>query len=488
MTSGYIITNFLRTLGEEVEVMFPQRSDGYGLNMLYCRKIVEQDSDKNSVVITVDNGITKVKEIKYLKENDVTVIITDHHEPLEVLPDCVMCDPFLDENSAGHHLCGAGVIWKVICIIEDILRKQEFKFPVGHIVPFHYLSYVAIGTIGDVMPFTKENLAIMRIGLSLLDKSEVHVLDVLFKNGLFGSHRVNVKNIIFGLNSMMNACSRMGQIWRACKLFFMEDYSEDEIYAYGQEMKHLNEKRKTENKKAVEYVLSNYTPKADDKIIVADIGDFTAGLSGLVATNLVQQFNVPVVIYKKIMDGKLAAGSVRSVEGLNILEYLEEEKLKGNVESYGGHSMSCGVRFRSDKISAFISDMNILLKDFKFEEQKEFTIDIDAVVKCKDINQELKKEIDQLPYNDTTFNIPTFCLKNVNVTATKPSKDHIQYLFSDDTGTLETIEWHGYPRYKELGSPKKVDVVFTVEDLGISCYGKCSDDLNLKILDIKKVA
>lgn len=487
MTSGYIITEYLRSLDAEVEVIFPQRSDGYGLNMDFCRKIVSER--KNCVVLTVDNGITKVNEIQYLADNGISTIVTDHHEPKENLPNCVICDPFTDENSAGHHLCGAGVIWKIICLIDEILHKQKFNFFEYYLSPEAYIPYVALGTIGDIMPYTLENLAIMRIGLYKLKHNEVRAVYELFKSGVLGSSRINIKNINFGLNSMMNACSRMGKIEKACNLFFLEEADENEIYLYGQEMKKLNEQRKTESKKATEYVLNKCPFKTDkDKIILADIGDFKPGLSGLVATNLARKFNLPTCIYKENLHDDLVTASIRSIPGVNILEYLEIEKCKGVIESYGGHAVSCGVQMRRSNISTFNSDMNELLKDLEYVKPGEDVIQIDAVVHCGDLNQKLRDEIDMLPYSENEFKSPVLCLKNVDVTANLKSKDHIQYFFSDDTGILNTVEWHGYSRYEDIGCPRKVDLVFCLEDFGIQCYGKHSDDLNLRILDIRPSA
>jgi len=99
----------------------------------------------------------------------------------------------------------------------------------------------------------------------------------------------------------------------------------------------------------------------------------------------------------------------------------------------------------------------------------------------------LRAEIDILPYDNAQFKNPVFCLKNVLVTVGKPSKtkEHIEYIFSDNTGEISTIEWNGYSRYEEIGKPDKVNVVFSVEDFGLNCYNRRTNDLNLKILDIK---
>lgn len=464
-------------------MIFPQRSDGYGISLKFCEKVVE---DKNAVVVTVDNGITKIDEIKFLNDKNIPVLITDHHQPTEILPECPICDAFADKNSAGKHLCGAGIIWKVICLVDEFLKAKNYNFSKKYMSPEKFIPYVAIGTIGDMMPFTTENLAIIKVGLEMLRQHKVKTLDVLFKSGLFGSTEVNVRNIAFGLNSMMNACSRMGEIEKACNLFFLENASEDEIYAYGQEMKKLNEKRKAESKKAVQYVLENYAPKAEDKIIVAEIGDSTFGIAGIAAAKLVEKFNLPVCIYKKC-DSEIISASVRSIEGLNILDCLKAEKIKGNIQDFGGHNEACGAQLFTDKIENFKQDLNSALQKIDFKSTQENFIDIDAVITCGEINKTLRAEINSLPYDNSKFKNPVFCLKNVSVTADKPSKgkEHIQYDFQDDTGEISTVEWNGYSRYKEIGQPKKVNVVFSSENFGLNCYNKRSDDINLKILDIK---
>ena len=154
MTSGYIITEYLRSLNAKVEVIFPNRSEGYGINLQFCEKIINRP---NAVVITVDNGITKVDEVRFLNENKIPVIVTDHHQPSEKLPECLVCDAFADKESAGKHLCGAGIIWKVICLVDELLKSENYFFSAKYKSPENFIPYVAIGTIGDIMPLTAEN-------------------------------------------------------------------------------------------------------------------------------------------------------------------------------------------------------------------------------------------------------------------------------------------------------------------------------------------
>lgn len=487
MTSGYIIADYLRSLSEEVEVIFPQRADGYGINMMFCEKLVV--SKKECVVITVDNGITKADEVDYLLRNGIAVIVTDHHKPNEKMPRCTICDPHTDKDSAGHHLCGAGVIWKVLTLIDKSLRTNGHEFPSSYKSPDSYIAYVAIGTIGDMMPLTAENLAIIKNGLEQLHQNQIKALSVLFREGMFGSSRVNVRNIIFGLNSMLNACSRMGQTEKASELFFMEDSDYDDIYEYGSVMKDINEQRKSESKKAIEYVLKHYRPADKQKFMVAEIGNSTAGIAGLVATNLSRQFNIPVCIYNSKSENKVVSASVRSVKELNILKYLEEQQKEGNIVEYGGHSTSCGVKLLNNatNIKQFSESINASLQDIDLAKSEEQNVNIDAVITCREISDLLRAEIDTMPYNDSDFPFSVFCLKNVKVVAAKPSKgkDHIMYGFSDETGEICAVEWHGFQRYEQLVMPKRVDIAFSLEDFGLKCYGFNSDDLNLRILDMR---
>ena len=121
LTSSYIITDFLRKLGEEVELYIPERKTGYGLKQKWCNDIINNslNNDTNYIVITVDCGITANQEIQSLLDNNIEVIVTDHHEPKEAIPNCLCSDPWMDKLSGGHHLCGAGVIWKICSLINQ---------------------------------------------------------------------------------------------------------------------------------------------------------------------------------------------------------------------------------------------------------------------------------------------------------------------------------------------------------------------------------
>ena len=487
MTSGFVASSYLRSLGEKVEVKYPERSEGYGINLDYCKKLSKRASSGESlVVITVDNGITKTREIDFLNKNNIPVIITDHHEPQGELPDCPILDPYVGDSIIGRNLCGAAVFWKIALYIHKILLAEKFPLPKSYKHPNIFIPYVAIGLIGDMMPMTIENMAIISAGLNMIRQHKVHVLDVLFKEGLFGSSRINTKSIAFGLNSYMNACSRLEDIEAACHLFEKENENTDDIYLYGKQMEKLNNERKQFTKEAMNYIQEKYMPTETDYFILAEINDYPTGICGLIANKILEQYGLPCAVFKNETSDIITA-SCRCPSGVNIITALELAKKSNIVYDYGGHAEACGIKIRKGlQLKQFKQFMNNYCKTtMKKVIQTEQSLVIDAVITCEDLVGNLRNELDLIPCDNSCR--PIFCIKNAEIEAEKPNsnKDHVRYLLHDGTGSISFIEWHGYPRYEALNCPHKVDIAFEIEDFGIHVYGKTPEDLNLKIIDMK---
>jgi single-stranded-DNA-specific exonuclease len=482
MTSGYVMTTFLRSLGEDIESYFPERSEGYGLNMDFCRRVVKE-SDGNGVVITVDNGIAALKEVQYLKDCRMNIFVTDHHEPQSELPNCVFCDPWVGNPIIGGHLCGAGVAWKVCCIIEDILEGEK-KLPEGYQDVTKYLPYVAIGTIADVMPSTPENILLINKGFEIINDRKVNTISTLLD--YLGIDKINSKVVGWSIGPMMNACGRMGEINTAAKFFFMENESKDDIKEQCKEMDDVNYQRTSLQKKLVaqaEEELSSCT----DKIILFDATGTPSGLSGVIAGKLCEKYGRPAFVYVKKED--LMICSARSINGIDLLPYLQEEIKNGVIFQAGGHAQACGVKFYNDpeKLEQFKQYMNEKLVGVK---PVEGCINIDAEITFSNLSKDLLEEIDLLPYDRNQCTTPMFYMRDVEVEAKTPykNKDHLMLRAKDKNGKrLNLVGWNMYPAYEEIGCPKKMDIAGTIKT--VSFYDKTANrrkgDVTLDIEDMR---
>ena len=479
LTSGFIMTDFLQSIGEHADVYYPERSEGYGLSLDFAKIVSE---DKDTVVVTVDNGISALAPIEYLQSKDIPVIVTDHHEPQTTLPNCVFCDPWTDKDSAGKHLCGAGVAWKVCMIVEDKLGKGNVE---------NYLPYVALGTVADVMPMNHENIALVNLGVEAINAGKSRTISALME--LLDIKTLVPEDIGWKIGPKLNACGRMGSIMTAGELFFMENEDIVDIKDQVRDIIELDDERSKQTKKAqraIEKLDFN-----DTLVCVFDASDYPAGIAGIVAGKLAERFNKPAIVYTSTGDN-ICLASARSVPGLGLCELLDNEVRKGNIDSWGGHAEACGVKLYADRIEDFAKSMTQQIQEMMANgtiEVKESTLDIDVEITFSELNKRLLDEITSLPYDKQVCTEPIVCLRNVSVTAKQPysNKDHLVLECKDKKGAKSTLVlWGGYPAYAALGEPDTIDIAGKIGTVGFPdrTTKRRASDVTIKIQDMKKAS
>ena len=476
LTSGYIMTDFLVSIGEDAIVHYPQRSEGYGLSMDFVKEVAEFP---NAVVITVDNGITKVDEVQYLNEHNIPVIVTDHHEPQAELPDCVYCDPWTDENSAGHHLCGAAVAWKICMLMEDMAGKGNIE---------KYLPHVALATIADVMPMVAENIALVRLGLEAINGGASKAIKVLME--MLDIKTLTAGDIAWKIAPKLNSCGRMNQIDTAGELFFMEDADTIDIKDQVRDIIECDDER-TKYTKRAQKAIENMD-YSNDYVCLFDASEFPAGIAGIIAGKITERFNKPSFVYTTY--GKdVYPASARSIPALDFGLLLNTELTKGNILGWGGHAQACGVSLVADKLNDFRISMNQQIAELIAEcgeEAEEPVLDIDAEIGIKDLNSKVLKEIEQLPYDKSTNPAPMFCMTGVKVKAKQPysNKNHLVLDCEDKNGnTITLVMWNSYDSYKALGEPSVMDFAGTIETVGFPdrTTKRRATDVTLRVKDMR---
>lgn len=477
LTSGYIMTDFLTSIGEKAYVYYPERKEGYGLNTDFVRSV-----GKDTVVITVDNGVTKVEEVAILNEHNVPVIVTDHHEPQEHLPNCPICNPWLKEDSAGRHLCGAAVAWKVCMLLED-------KLGVGDIEK--YLPHVAIATIADVMPMTTENIALVNLGVAAANAGSSKAIKLLMD--MLEIKELTPEDIAWKIAPKLNACGRMGNVSAGGDLFFMEDESDVDIKDQIRDIIELDDERVKYTKTAQKEIAAlNFS---QDNICLFDATSYPIGIAGIIAGKLAEHFGKPAFVYNTL-GRDVYSTSARSVPGLDLPKLLNTELEKETIVSWGGHAQACGVALRADSIREFKASMNQQIADLissgtiKVVEPK---LDIDAEIQIADLNTKVLKELERLPYDKEVCPEPTFCLCNVKVKAKQPysNKDHLVLECEDDGGhKITLVSWNEYSMYKEIGEPEVVDIAGKICTVGFldRTTKRKPTDVTIRIKDIKASA
>ena len=471
-----ILTSIKECIDSKVNITIktPNRIDGYGLSMKWCKETFPDiNHNKDILVITVDNGITKKEEVAYLQSKGIECIITDHHAPKpDEVPNCLVVDPWLndrdDKNSLG--LCGAAVAFKVCGRLLELYEDDS-----NYIL--NYLPNAAIATITDIMPATQENIGLVKYGLWLIKNGYANEAINYYKH--YVNKDITVKDIAFEIGPQINACGRMGNIELATK--FMNTEDEDELIDLYNSMLELNDNRKELEKKIVNEIMKQ--DFSNNLAIIAYIPEL-GGVGGTVASKLVEAYNKPVILLGG--NGDILHGSARTAMNINLHALFTYEVEQGNMINFGGHEASAGVTVYKDKIEDLRKDIDKVIADIltaysALEDNdnninKDINIEVDDIISLKDIN---KKTIS--PYSDLLcfgdLKDPVFAIKDLEVIDARCSSNNSNHLclnLSDKSikvnknkyGKIigkEIWAWNKMNEYKEIGEPKKVHLIGKLE-------------------------
>lgn len=324
-----VLVSYLHTVGADVFFYIPHRHDeGYGLNMAAVKTIAERGT---KLLITVDCGITSPREAAYAKELGMDVVVTDHHQPLENPPDCIMINPKMPGQRYPYlELCGAGIAGKLVQALGglDALLAR--------------LDLVALATVADVMPLTGENRAMVAIGIQRIrqGKCAPGILALCEVAGI-KPQEMQAQHIAFGLAPRINAGGRMGDPDRGARLLLAQ--SREEATALAAELDGENKARRAVEvqiyAQAVEQVRA-MKDFPDSRVLILTGDGWNEGVVGIVASRLVERYGRPVLLLSRNEEGRLT-GSGRSIPALSLIDALRE---CGDLFiRYGGHRQAAGL-------------------------------------------------------------------------------------------------------------------------------------------------
>ena len=354
--STYILNKALLRCGADVSVVIPDRiADGYGLNMHLIEKAHEDGVD---TIITCDNGIAAIDEIKRAKELGMSVLVTDHHAiPYEnVDGECVYKKSEADAVVNPHQIdcqypykeiCGATVAWKVVLVLYE---KNDI--PVAE--AYDFLENVAFATVGDIMPLSDENRIIVKEGLKRIHRTSNIGMNALINQ--CGLEKGNIDSYHFGfvLGPCINASGRLDLAIRALKLLMTEDVAEANRIAG--ELVILNDERKQMTLDGVEKAVHIYDSQGyeNDSVIVIYLEDTHESVAGIIAGRIKELYHKPAFI---LTDGGYSLkGSGRSIEAFSM--YDEMVKCADLFEHFGGHPMAAGLSIARDNLDEFRRRIN----------------------------------------------------------------------------------------------------------------------------------
>lgn len=447
-------------------IKYPNRTDGYGLNMEYAQSMVylhRASPSRGILVMTVDNGIAQIEQIQHMVDNGIEVIVTDHHESKDEIPNCLIVDPHNhheDQGDTFKHLCGAGVIFKVC----ELVQKELF----GESDMIRYYPNLTIATIADMMPLNIENLSFIRYGLFVMNTQEEEYLK--YKSigisqmcEFLGIKKLNPHDIAWKIGPRINACGRMGFTEVAVNLLEAEDsYIAEDIV---NEIELINEDRKSITNNAMKQLEENAVN--DKNIIIHELDNIPVGIVGIIAGRAIDMFNKPAIIVINT-DGE-CHGSARSIPGLNLMPILQEEFEKGNILKFGGHAEAAGIRFEEHKIEDLKNNMHIKITEFMNNNDivdVDNSLYIDAEITIDHLTEPWFDAVYELPYNKTNLPRPVFALCDCEITDFKEvasNKDNIWLTARQGRRTIKLWCRGMTERYKSLGCPKNVHLAGYIE-------------------------
>ncbi|MDF2685390.1 MAG: exonuclease RecJ [Clostridia bacterium] len=369
ISSVVILYKYLIKRKAVVDYYIPDRTDeGYGLNNQALLKIKESGT---SLIITVDTGTTAMSEVEYAKSINLDIIITDHHECKEDIPDCPVINPKrIDSQYPFKDLAGVGVVFKLLCALDGD-KQNVFNL---------YGDLVCIGTVADIMPLIDENRILVFFGLKQLENKPATGIKALLEAAGSTVKSVNTATIAYQIAPRINAAGRIGNPRDSVELLLSSN--NDKAAELALLLCEENRQRQQKEAEILNDVELMLTTHAIDNIIIEGSDKWHHGVIGIVASKLVERYCRPCILV--CFDGENAKGSVRSIKGINIFELLQ--KSSANLLKFGGHEMAAGLTLSKDKYNDFVKDITEQANKLITESMMVSVIDIECELKCSDLN------------------------------------------------------------------------------------------------------
>ncbi|MBQ2244658.1 MAG: single-stranded-DNA-specific exonuclease RecJ [Oscillospiraceae bacterium] len=364
ITATCLLSDLLRRLGADVVSYIPGRmEEGYGLNAIAIGQLHREGV---KLIVTVDCGITAVAEAALCRELGIDLVITDHHECKEMLPEAVaVVDPHRPDGGYPHKLLsGVGVAFKLAAALCG--SQQE--------VLEEYADMVCLGTVADVMPLRGENRVFVSEGLKALRATCRPGIAALMKESGCAPENLNATSIGFMLAPRINAAGRMGKIELATELFLTRDPERAGYLAKA--LCDLNRQRQAVEAEIYAEAVKMLPVEQIPEAIVLAGETWHQGVVGIVASRIAEEYNCPTFLI--CMDGDHGKASSRSYGGFNLFASLST--LSPLLESFGGHELAAGFTIARDKIDAFRDAIGAMARDYYADTLCRTSLEVDCAV------------------------------------------------------------------------------------------------------------
>ena len=471
ITSTTVLKKFLKDLGLEVSYYIPNRlNEGYGLNNKAIEKIVNEGY---SLMITVDCGISAIEEIDYANSLGLETIVTDHHEPGEVLPKAlaVVDNKRKDSTYPFRDLAGVGVAFKLTQALGMKLELKEEAY-------LKYLDIVCVGTISDIVPLVDENRVITKLGLLLVRQTKNMGLKSIINSS--GYNKIDSNTISFGVAPRINACGRMGKAEEALELLLSTD-----IYEVNELTKKLNEHNRERQEieksiyeSAVEKIEKNHLD--ENRTIVVGGEDWHHGVIGIVSSKITDMYFKPSILLSFEEDGT-GKGSGRSIPGFDLHQALT--KCQDTLEKFGGHSMAVGVTIKKENLEKFREEFEKVAAEEKTENIVPI-LNVDSKIDLNSVDKDVIESLKALEPFGEANKMPIFAFKNLRIDSIRALSEgkHLKLTLKEDNIIINAIGFNMGELAEEYRIGDKIDVAGVLE---INTFNGV-DNLQINIKDVMK--
>ncbi len=468
ITSTTIIKRYMKDRGIEIGTYIPNRLDeGYGLNKTAIKEIANEGYN---LIITVDCGITAIKETLLAKELGMDIIITDHHEVPEELPNAVAVIDAKrkDSNYPFKELAGCGVAFKLIQALSIKLNIAENEW-------LKYIDIACIGTISDIVPLKDENRVIAKLGLKLVSVTRNIGLKTLIE--ISGYKKIDSTFISFGISPRINACGRMGHQEDALNLFLTDDPIEARKLAT--KLENYNKERQDIEKNIYNQALEAIEKEKNEPCVIIGKEGWHHGVIGIVASKITDLTYKPSILV--CFEGENGKGSGRSIKGFDLHEAVKNND--SYLTAFGGHSMAIGLSLNVNNFEIFKQKVQEYARNSKIEELKPELL-IDYQIISKDLDIEKIKQLEVLePYGEGNT-LPVIIYKNLKIDSIRALSEgkHLKLILLDGNSYIDAIGFNMGDLTNQFQIGDKVDIV---GNIGINQF-RNTENISITLKDIRK--
>lgn len=461
--------------GADVTYYIPDREkEGYGLS--YHGIEVAKDIGID-LIITCDCGINAFVQVDFANEQNIDIIITDHHTTDTELPKAhAILNPKREDCEYPFKgLCGGGVAFKLITAIGNELNIPLTDYE--EIIPL-----ITLGTAADVVPIKDENRVIVHHGLNILENLEKPGLKTLLELAGLKGH-ISVGQLVFSIAPRINAAGRIGDANRAVELLVTDD--QDKARLLAKELDNENKRRQIIQQAVVDEALLKVNAEADLKnenaLVLANAG-WHPGVVGIVASKIKEEFNRPTIIIA--LENGSGKGSARSVAGFDLYEALTA--CKTHLDDYGGHPMAAGLTLSNKKLEDFKKAFINFANERLTEENLQATLTLDSEIALQDITPRFMEFLDKLsPYGPGNMR-PKFVIRNAEIAGAPKvigkTGEHIRFKIRQGLKSCSAVGFGLSNKYEMLITGQPVDIACVVETN--EWQGNTSIQMNVR--DIKR--